>query len=136
LLTGTPGESILFETNFNFRTDSYQQHLHFIIAACNKDNRVLIIPVDSLRAKADRTTILQPGDHPFITHLSFMNYSQAKIVPLNHLNTLITEHKAKEDSPLDQAILDRIRNGVCRSDRTPDGVKDFYLDVLYNTLGT
>ncbi len=132
---GIPGDCILIETNHD-GGGRIVSHLFVIILECEDHTRnTIIVNVQSIRGnKYDKTVILSPGDHPFIQHPSYINYSLAQIVSLDDLEQKLNNRTAKVISPISSAIFQKICDGILRSRFTPEEVKDLYQDHLHRQL--
>jgi hypothetical protein len=55
------------------------EHLWVLVTRAHPDNgQAIMVNITTLRAhSADTTTVLQPGDHPFITQASVVFYADA-----------------------------------------------------------
>lgn len=80
----------------------------------------LVVMVTSVRAnrKHDPTCILDVGDHPFITHPSYMLYRMAETIRADQISARITKrvYIPKEDFP--PAVFNRIASGLYTSEET------------------
>ena len=98
-------------------------------------SNTIIVPIDTYSSeKQDKTVLLQIGDHEFITHRSFVNYSFAKVTSLTYINKLIEDRKAKSKVSVSREILIRIREGVRKSKRTPNEVLIAYSNHMDREL--
>ncbi len=88
---------------------------------------MLTVPIDKLTSqKQDQTTILNVGDHEFIKRPSFVNYNRARIKSITSIDQMIAEGKAKSRQPLKLGILQKICDGIRKSDHTPQEVLTMY----------
>ena len=109
-----------------------KKHLHIAITdpvdSGNHIPCILLVSVASIRkgkSGYDTTCVLQPADHPFIRHASYVVYRQAVIMELRHLergfsNGLITSQKRAGAD-----VVERIVAGVEKSDFTKNHIIDF-----------
>ena len=109
-----------------------KKHLHIAITdpvdSGNHIPCILLVSVASIRqgeSGYDTTCVLQPADHPFIRHDSYVVYRQAVIMELRDLerdlnNGLIT---SRERAGAD--VVERIVMGVEKSEFTKNHIIDF-----------
>jgi hypothetical protein len=123
-----PGAGDCFWVETNNQDGVLIGHLFVLLLDPEKyTQNTIIIPVDTLRSdKQDKTTILDPGDHDFITARSFLNYSRAKIYSIKNIEQMIKDGKAKLKPPMKSEILCKIIDGLRKSDHTPQEVLTMY----------
>jgi len=63
----------------------------------------------------DQSCILNPGEHPFITHPSYVTYRHARIDNDVHLNKMVKSGVWKPHHYCDTATLQKIIDGLCKS---------------------
>ncbi len=98
-------------------------HLHIVCSdPLNFPGRAngscLLVNVTTVVSKCDRTVVLNVGDHPFITHESFVYYKKAFIDTATALQSLVAKGVYKPHSPADRALVKRIIACMDRSDFT------------------
>lgn len=64
----------------------------------------------------DKVCIFKAQDHPFITHDSYIEYSQLLHIRVDYLQNLIAIGSAKPKSPITSQQLTNIKNGALVSD--------------------
>jgi hypothetical protein len=82
--------------------------------------RVVIVRFVTWKEWSDHACELQAGDHPFIKHLTCVDYPEAREVTLEMLNNLHSAGRLKLKSPLSPQIRQRIRDRAIDS-RIPSG---------------
>ena len=82
--------------------------------------------------RADRTTVLHPGDHKFFKHDSHIEYRQAKIVSAMDLERLLQEGRARPMDKMENNVFTRICDGILKSPFTPMDVREMYNNHLYH----
>lgn len=123
-MTYRPGDTFLIQ----YPPSSSKLHLHVVL--CDEDGYlpcVLIVPINTRTTLSDTTTILQPGDHPFITHESVVTYELMASVYVAQIDDDLISTKP----PFNKATLDKIVDGALKSIDTPKGMKK----VLKERLG-
>ena len=79
----------LGSTFLNRGTRDTPIHLWVVISAPDPSDRVVIANLTSCRGPGDdEACVFSSGDHPFIYHKTYVNYADAKIVPLVKLDEL------------------------------------------------
>ncbi len=114
-----------------------KEHLWLLLTGAilsgDGEPRVACASISSVRSNAplavDRTCILQPGDHPFIQHESFVWYARTELHSVANLQqrldagtSPIQEWCIKPHEAFEPAVLDRIVAGVSTSIHTPEKV--------------
>jgi hypothetical protein len=129
------GTCFLIETN---NSQDGQIIFHLFIVALEPEEftkNTIIIPVDTLHSnKQDQTTILNCGEHEFIKSRSFLNYNRSKIKSITDIERMIEKGTAKIRPPIDPKILDKIVNGIKKSDHTPSEVCRMYENNMFRKL--
>lgn len=126
------GDCFWIETN----QEKKEGHLFVIVLEPEEFTRnTVIIPVDSYTSdKQDSTTILNPGDHDFIKHKSFLNYNRARIRTMTSIEQMIKDGKAKTKPAVSSDILERITDGLRKSEHTPQEVITMYTYYMFRKL--
>lgn len=121
------GDCYLVETNRD-RDGYINRHLLVVLLEPEEHtNNTIIVPVDTLKSpKHDSTTILEPGIHEFITKRSYVNYRFAKVRSISFIENMLKEKKANIKNPLDNEVVDKIVEGLRKSDYTPEEVLSMY----------
>ena len=111
-------------------------HLHIIIAAESsaEHTQLIIVYVSSSETKyKDRTTIIKPGEHPYITksdHESWIRYQHTKVCNRHDLLPLITRHYGK----IPDDLLKRIQDGFMVSRNVSRQTKRLFEEWRMNRL--
>ena len=90
-----------------------EDHLWLIIngPAAHADV-ALIINVSTLRPNAETTCIVQPGEHPFIKHDSYVRYRGARGVKVAHLAEAVKQGLLKPQQAAGKMLLEKVRAGA------------------------
>jgi hypothetical protein len=101
-------------------------HLWFVLTDPDpQTNKVIAVMVVSERRHTDKTVALQPGDHPFITHASNLDFGGAKPVPTNEILARMKSGKWRPQPDMTPQILDLVRRGLLRSPRTVNHIVEY-----------
>jgi len=102
-------------------------HLHLILLDVETDtDSTILVNIETLRnRRQDQTTILEVGEHEFITRRSCVLYRRARIMEGASLRRLVERGDAVLRTALRPEVLERVRQGILRSRRTPDEVREF-----------
>ena len=89
----------------------------------------MCVNITAWKFDCDETLILVPGDHPLITKKSVVHYEDARFMQLDWIEQLL--QKGTTDSvcvprhACTYALMERLKQGLLDSKRTPAGIKDF-----------
>ncbi len=86
---------------------------------------VVIVNLTTPRWDSDRTVILQPADHTFITHETVVLYAEAVIVPVEPLNKYVDLRPNCRRDDCSTSMIKRVRDGLLASPETPKKVKAY-----------
>lgn len=110
-------------------TGGLKAHLWILITEPLKDGTCVIVNITTLKgSKADRTVVLQAGDHVFIKHPSFVRYSDAGFANAKRLFKDIAGKSASGRPALSQPVLERVQVGLLNSPYTQNAVLEFCKD--------
>jgi hypothetical protein len=101
-------------------------HLHVVVTEpFGNPEVVVLVNLSSCKGFPfeDRTTMIRPGDHPFVERESYIPYDYAKKVRLDVITRKLEERKAERREDLSEQLLTRITDGLMRSPRTPGNIK-------------
>jgi hypothetical protein len=74
----------------------------------------------------DPACVLEPGDHPFIQHRSFISYRHLRLDTDPHVGRMVDSAVWSRHEPCTPALLQRIVAGVCLSKLTPREYKRLF----------
>jgi len=106
------GDSFVIKNNIG-------EHLHIIVAeeSSDKSATILLIYLSSKEIPSkDPTTIINNGEHSYITKSSWVRHQNVIICPRDNIPGKIIDHYGK----VTPELLKRIRAGVEKSDRVND----------------
>ena len=107
--------------------DPDRRHLHVVCNDTDEKGNNLIVPVASwTNDLCDNTCILQPHDHGFIRHKSWLVYRNAVVKAAERLEHGIREHLLLRHDDMNQAAFLRVRNGISRSPHTKRKIKVYF----------
>jgi len=94
------------------------KHLWVVISdpVLNPEN-VLIVNLTSLDHRKERACVLNPGDHPWITHDTCVNYEDSLITTQVKLEAARMGGAIRMQHQLAQAVLRRVLKGAVHSAR-------------------
>jgi hypothetical protein len=122
-----PGDCYLIEFPPNPK-----RHLQVIITSVEKNTgNFILVGIESLNKRSDKTTILHPGEHSFILRDSALVYRLADVYDIKWLQEKIDTKKASKKEPVSASILKRICDGLVSSPQTRERVREFYLSLSW-----
>jgi hypothetical protein len=83
----------------------------------------------------DATCILHPGDHPFITHDSFVSYRTSRISEESKLIAGVATGVFVAKELMDIAIVEKICAQLPGAQQAPEKIKRFYRTYLSQQTG-
>ncbi len=101
------------------------RHLMACVFAPDKEGNILVVPFDSLHAKADQTCTLAVGEHAFVTRPSYVAYFAMKKVSASATDKHIANKYWIPDAPVTKDLLQRIRIGLLASKETEPWAKTY-----------
>jgi mRNA-degrading endonuclease toxin of MazEF toxin-antitoxin module len=123
---GVPGDTLWFH-------EMYQEipHLYVVVTPpVGTPPLAVIVNLTSQRAHSDTTLTLHPGDHPFITNPTAVNYMHARLLSIEWLKKEIDAKMAWADFPFEPEVLKRIQDGVLQSPFTPHNIKQHFVRAM------
>jgi len=71
----------------------------------------------------DKTCIVQPLEHPFIKHPSYVSFRNTRIDMASHLEKMASDQSAFPQVDTSLELLTKIRSGILASKQTPNFYK-------------
>jgi len=114
---------------FRFADRALEKHLWVVISDPLMDvtDSVVIVRFTTQRDGRDCTCVLQPGDHPLISHATVVDYDWALDIPNAALEGFASDGQAFLQEPVSPEVLGRIRQGAAESDFMPEGCKEILI---------
>lgn len=106
------------------------KHLYFITTDACVDDCHLLVNISTLQSeKDDKTCVLSPGCHPFVTANSYVNYRMADIQSADKIARMVAGWVwlPKEDCSDD--VVNQIAAGFVTSPHTPQRIVKYYTSV-------
>lgn len=116
--------------------DPDRMHLFIVLTdPVTGDKLVLIASLCSVCGGVpyDKTCVLEAGEHQFIRHKSYIDYSKLNIVEAGKLSKGVQTGVFMNKGPMSEDVVNRIIDGVFVSKRTPRESKEFlknYIDRM------
>ena len=79
----------------------------------------LFVNVTTFSAIAETTCVLQPAEHPFIKHSSWIRYASAKTALISELEALEAAKLIIRQTTASAALIEKIRAGAAASPLLP-----------------
>uniref|UniRef100_UPI0040477DD7 hypothetical protein n=1 Tax=Rheinheimera sp. TaxID=1869214 RepID=UPI0040477DD7 len=109
------------------------KHLHFVCSDVHfsphkNGEKVLLVNISSVDPDlyVDSTCILQPGDHPFIRHESFVYYKHAELYSPDRITDEVLKGNYDVHQPCTDELMQRILDGFAGSREIKRYVQRFY----------
>lgn len=109
-------------------------HLHIIVAqeGPRDENRVMMVYISTAKSHRDTTTIINVGEHPFLTEESWVRYQNIKVVQ----RLTLTDKIATSYGKVSDTLLLRIQKGIQKSKFVAKDKRELFrewqLNELYN----
>jgi len=84
----------------------------------------------------DKTCILHKGDHPFISHDSYVSYRDSRILETAKIIKGVETGVLIQKPLMDSGIVDKICDGLSDSPHSPEKIKRFFRMYLKQLSGT
>ena len=108
--------------------DPNRPHLFIVCTDPCPKYLVAIVPIATYtNNKCDQTCIVVKGDHEFVRHKSYVLYQKAQTISRVKIVNGVENGTFRQHRDLNGQTFLKVRNGMCRSPRTPDKIKK-YLD--------
>jgi hypothetical protein len=93
-----------------------------------QDKQVLLVNIATVPAPLpyDATCIIQPAEHRFIKHESYVFYAKARIEAANALLRGVKSGQLIPHDIMDQTLVQRISDGLLQSPHTSPKILRFY----------
>jgi hypothetical protein len=103
------------------------EHLWVLITKPHPQTcEAIMVNVTTQRPHSDTTTILHPGDHPFVQKPSVIFYADARIVDTRLLDQALQNGAYQSHAVFEPTVMTRIQAGVAASPFTPKKIKTAY----------
>jgi hypothetical protein len=101
-----------------------KEHLWALITAPDRESGdAIMVNLTTQRPHSDTTTIIQPGEHPFVDRPTVVFYADARMVNVNTLDEGVRQNLVHQHDALSKELLQRIQHGLLASKFTPDKIK-------------
>jgi hypothetical protein len=104
------------------------EHLWIVVTKPGSDGTAVCVNVTSAENSPDGTTQIEPGEHPFITHSSVVEYRRAKIVDIKGVEKILDDGdeapiRIERHKPCSSELMKRVRKGILGSEYTSNKIK-------------
>jgi len=104
------------------RDPNHPLHLWFVCTLPN-EGRVVIVNLTSADACVDRSCLITPGEHPFVTHDSLIQYQRGSVAKAEDIELAFARGLFFSRQPASDALIAKIRAGALRSEFTQGAVR-------------
>lgn len=99
------------------------EHLWIVIIVPHpRTHDVIMVNLTTIRSHSDMTTILNPGDHPFVNRPSAIYYADARIADSRLLDRALNSGTATAHQVFNAALIAKIQSGINQSQFTPQKI--------------
>jgi hypothetical protein len=95
------------------------EHLWVVVTEPDADDRVVCVCFLTQRAWTDPTTLCEVGEHPFFKEPTVVGYNFAAHYKVKRITKNIECGSFTKKQRCSSVLLEKIRDGVSKSDRTP-----------------
>lgn len=107
--------------------DIARQHLHIICNDTDENGQNLLVSITSwTNDLCDPTCRLEPHEHPWLRHASYVLYRKAQIRDAEKIESGIKQGLFTVKEAMNAQTFLRIRNGICKSPQTPRKIKNYF----------
>lgn len=109
------------------------EHKHLFVIAVGPTNldgyggnpQVIMVSVTTIRPDFphDSACVIRAGEHPFVTHDSYVYYRDPRIESVEHVQAMVDQAVWQSKDPCSADLLRRIKAGLLSSARVPRYVK-------------
>ena len=112
-------------------SDPYRKHLHVVLTDLfGKASQVLVTSIASIRSKKyDDTCILEPGEHPFLRHHSYVLYRATRLLEVQRIKQRLKSLEFIPQDDVSEEVYKRIVFGLFESKATPQFAKTTMRDI-------
>lgn len=108
---------------------SINNHLFFIISDPILGAGVIVTAnMTTWRADNDQSCLIQPDEHPFVRHLSCVNYADSRQIALSQYRSFLASGSIIPNAPIDDGLMSRILAGAAISTHLPFGIRQILVD--------
>jgi hypothetical protein len=100
-------------------------HLWVVLTAPDAQGQAMIVNFTTLRPHSDTTVVIQPGEHPFVTHATAVHYADARLTTAAAIAGAIASGHFRAHRDCSPALLQRLLLGALASPYTPEKIKRY-----------
>jgi hypothetical protein len=111
------------QVGYTFLPAAPGAHLWFVCTNPDATGKVATVSLVSLKDWSDRTCIVTPPDHPYVTHESVIYYQDACLREVAALEAALQNGLLQPQQVATDALMQRIRAGAVASRFVPRNVR-------------
>ncbi len=107
------------------------RHLRIIISDFDEADRALVVPITTWHegnSRQDNSCILEQGEHSFITHKSWADYSRAESMTYDTVSRGIESGYFIPKEDISPELLERLQQGALTSEFLQQAFEHFFQD--------
>ncbi len=114
---------------FFLKKDVADRHLRVIISDPEHfAEQVVFVTMTSYDVTKEKVCLIQPGEHPWVKHLTCIAYDRIIVCKAADLETMADASAILWGTPVAQVLLSRIREGASLSRDIKPAILDILLD--------
>jgi hypothetical protein len=90
-------------------------HLRVVVTKPDLSERFIVANLTSMRAGADQTTVLKPGDHQLVRHESFVLYGASRMMTVTALEKEIQQRLGVRAAPSFSGLTLKRKQTPCKT---------------------
>lgn len=106
------------------------RHLHFCLRDPDEANKVLLLPLGTIRPHCDRTCVVVHGDHSFVRQDSIALYGRVRLWDYGPLRAAIRRSEFDKLEPASEELFTRLCAGLRSSPLCPGWARSYFGNPL------
>ena len=98
------------------RRSNVKDHLWIVLSRPTRDGQVVIANISSVPCPSGEVCTLEPGEHPFVEHTSYVRLLEARPVPAAVIDQFVGDGTARRQPDLGPTVLRRLQHAVAASE--------------------
>ena len=100
-------------------------HLWVVLTPADAQGQVLLVNFTTHRPHSDPTVVIQPGEHPFVTHPTVAHFADSRLTSAQAIERAIGSGLFRMHEECSSQLLNRLVSGALSSPHTPEKIKRY-----------